>query len=364
MSENKRLKIGNFTAKIPVIQGGMGVGISLSSLAGAVAAEGGIGILSTAQIGYQEADFEQSPIKANMRAIQKEIKKARELAKGGIIGVNIMVATKNYAEYVKECVRAGVDLIISGAGLPMELPKIVKEEMEQFSENRESLRRPALVPIVSSKKAASLILKMWDKKEQQVPDAIVIEGARAGGHLGFKLEELEKFDGVEYDKEIKAIIETVKNYEEKYQKEIPVIIAGGILNKEQLDHYVAMGAAGVQVATPFVTTKECDADIRYKEAYINCQKEDIVIVKSPVGMPGRAIRNQFLEKVEEQGQIPVEKCYNCISTCDPQKTPYCITKALINAARGNIQEGLLFCGADAYLAKQITTVKEVLERYY
>lgn len=363
MSEKKALRIGNLLAKIPVIQGGMGVGISLSSLAGAVAQEGGIGILSTAQIGFRETDFEQNPLEANMRAIQKEVRRARELAKGGVIGVNIMVATKQYAEYVKEAVRAGVDLIISGAGLPMELPKIVKNEMEQLQEKMAQVHRPALVPIVSSKKAAALILKMWDRKEQETPDAIVIEGPRAGGHLGFKTEELEQMDSMDYDQEITAIIETVKPYEEKYGREIPIIIAGGILNKEQMEHYLSMGAAGIQVATPFVTTEECDADLRYKQAYINCKKEEIVIVKSPVGMPGRAIKNQFLERVAKEGRIPVEKCHHCISSCKPAETPYCITKALINAAEGKIEEGLLFCGADAYLADNITTVKEVLDRY-
>ena len=362
MSQKKGLQIGNLIAKIPVIQGGMGVGISLSSLAGAVAKEGAIGIISTAQIGYRESDFDENPLKANLRAIQKEVNRAREIACGGIIGVNIMVATKQYQEYVKAAVRAKVDLIISGAGLPMELPKIVREEWERLKKAGEQFVKPKLVPIVSSKKAANLILKMWDKKSQVVPDAIIVEGPRAGGHLGFSVEQLEHMEELHYEEEIKEIIETVKPYEAKYGQDIPVIVAGGILNKQQVDYYMEMGAAGVQVATPFVTTKECDADKRYKQAYINCKKEDIIIVKSPVGMPGRAINNAFQKRVQK-GRIPVKHCHSCIANCKPNEIPYCITEGLVNAAKGNIDDALLFCGADAYLADKITTVKEVLSRY-
>lgn len=358
------LQIGNLIAKLPIIQGGMGVGVSLSSLAGAVAKEGAIGIISTAQIGYREPDFDKTPIKANLRAIHQEVKKAREIAgDGGIIGVNIMVATKQYSEYVKEAVRAKVDLIISGAGLPIELPKIVKEEWERLKEAGEQIIKPKLVPIVSSKKAANVILKMWDKKDHVVPDAIVIEGPKAGGHLGFKKEELDHIDEMDYDCEIQKIIETVKSYEEKYNQKIPVIIAGGILNKEQFEHCLDMGASGIQVATPFVTTKECDADERFKQAYIACKQEDIIIVKSPVGMPGRALNNKFQKRVQEEGKIPVEHCHSCISMCKPAEIPYCITEGLIRAVKGDVENGLVFCGANAYLAKEITTVKEVLSRY-
>lgn len=364
MRKNKPLQIGDLVAKLPIIQGGMGVGVSLSSLAGAVAKEGAIGIISTAQIGYREPDFDKTPLKANLRAIHKEVKRAREIAgKGGIIGVNIMVATKKYSEYVKEAVRAKVDLIISGAGLPMELPKIVKEEWERLKESGEKSRKPKLVPIVSSKKAANIILKMWDKKEQVTPDAIVIEGPKAGGHLGFKQEELENIESFDYDNEIQKIMETVKVYEEKYNKKIPVIVAGGILNKEQLEHYLQMGAAGIQVATPFVTTKECDADERFKQAYISCKKEDIIIVKSPVGMPGRALNNKFQKRVQAEGKIPAQHCHSCISMCKPAKIPYCITEGLIRAVKGDVENGLVFCGANAYLADRITTVREVLSRY-
>ncbi len=347
----KGLKIGNLTAKLPIIQGGMGVGISLSSLAGAVSAKGGIGVISTAQIGFTEKDFDRNPLEANLKMIGEHIKRARKLAPSGILGVNIMVATQNYARYVKEAIKNGIDLIISGAGLPIELPEIAKGT------------RTKLVPIVSSLKAANVILKMWDKKNNVTPDALIIEGPKAGGHLGFLPEQLENIDDAAYDEEIKSIIALTKDYSTKYGKEIPVIVAGGVQNKQDMEHYFSLGAEGVQVATKFVTTEECDADIKYKQAYINCKKEDIVIVKSPVGMPGRAIKNAFMERVY-LGRIPIKRCHNCIKTCKPAETPYCITDALANAARGNIDEALLFCGANAYMEDKIRTVQDVLDDFF
>lgn len=347
----KALKIGNFTAKLPIIQGGMGVGISLSSLAGAVSAKGGIGVISTAQIGFSEPDFYKKPLEANLRMIGEHIRRARKLAPSGILGVNIMVATQNYAQYVKEAIKNGIDLIISGAGLPAELPEIAKGS------------KTKLVPIVSSLKAASVILKLWDRKNQIAPDALIIEGPKAGGHLGFTPKQLESISDAAYDREIKDIICLTKSYETKYGKDIPVIVAGGIQNKKDMEHYFSLGAQGIQVATRFVTTKECDAHINYKQAYIDCKKEDIVIVKSPVGMPGRAIKNAFMEKVI-MGRIPVKGCYNCIKTCNPALTPYCITEALTNAAKGIIDKALLFCGANAYMEDRIRTVQEVLEDYF
>jgi len=347
----KPLKIGNLTARLPIIQGGMGVGISLSSLAGAVSAQGGIGVISTAQIGFTEPDFNRNPLESNLRMIGEHIKRARKLAPEGILGVNIMVATQNYARYVKEAIKNGIDLIISGAGLPTELPEIAKGTQTK------------LVPIVSSLKAASIIFKMWDKKNNTTPDAIVIEGPKAGGHLGFKPEQLENIDEEAYDEEIRKIIELTKGYGAKYGKDIPVIVAGGVQNKQDMEHYLSMGADGIQVATKFVTTEECDADIKYKQAYINCKKEDIIIVKSPVGMPGRAIKNAFAERAS-MGRIPIKRCYNCIKSCNPAETPYCITDALENAARGNLEEALLFCGANAYMEDKIRTVKDVLADYF
>lgn len=348
--EIKPLIIGDLVAKIPVIQGGMGVGVSLSGLAGAVAAQGGIGILSTAQIGYRDPDFDSAPIACNLKAIRTELNKAREIARGGIVGVNIMVATKQYEEYVKAAVAAGADLIISGAGLPMNLPGLVSDAGTK------------LVPIVSSLKSTQVIIKYWLKKYNRLPDAIIIEGPLAGGHLGFSAEQLNDIENLRFDDEVQNIIQAVKQIENEHQFKIPVIMAGGVYTREDMEHYLELGASGVQMATRFVTTYECDADDAYKQSYINAGKEDIVIVKSPVGMPGRAILNSFMKKAAE-GKIPHGKCHLCINTCNPAKTPYCITDALVNAVSGNVNEALLFCGANAYRATKLEHVKDIMREF-
>lgn len=348
--ELKPLKIGELTAPIPVIQGGMGVGISLSGLAGAVAAEGGIGILSTAQIGYRYPGFDEHPIETNLHAIAKEIEKAREIAKGGIVGVNIMVATKCYEEYVKAAIEAGADLIICGAGLPMKLPDLAGNA------------KTKIAPIVSGVKSAEVIFKYWLKKYDRLPDLVVIEGPRAGGHLGFTIEQLEQTTVEEFDAEIVKIIERVNAYAAQKDATIPVVVAGGVYTREDAEHYANLGAAGVQMATRFVTTYECDASEAYKQAYINAKKEDIILVKSPVGMPGRAILNPFMQRAKE-GRIPHGKCHTCISTCKPAETPYCITEALVNAAKGDVDNALLFCGTNAYRAEKIVHVKEIMDEF-
>lgn len=349
--KSKALKIGDLIASVPVIQGGMGVGISLSGLAGAVAAEGGVGIISTAQIGYREPDFDTNPITANLRAIGKEIQKAKEIAKGGIIGVNIMVATQKYEEYVKAAVAAGVDLIISGAGLPVNLPDIVGKA------------KTKLAPIVSSLKSAQVIIRYWSKKYDRIPDLVVIEGPKAGGHLGFSLEQLNNPEYIaDYDGEIKRIIEYVKQTGAEKGADIPVVVAGGVYEREDLEHALCLGADGVQMATRFVTTKECDASDAYKQTYIDAKKEDIILVKSPVGMPGRAIRNLFMERASKE-KVPHGKCHLCVSTCKPGETPYCITDALLNAVKGKINEALLFCGTNAHRATRIETVKEIMDEF-
>lgn len=344
----KPLAIGNLIARFPIIQGGMGVGISRGKLAGAVAREGGIGIISTAQIGYDEPDFERHQMEANLRAIGKHLAFARQNACGGIVGVNIMVATKQYECYVRAACEAGTDVIISGAGLPITLPELVRGYHTRIA------------PIVSSLKATNVILKMWDRKYQTTADFIVIEGPRAGGHLGFTKEQLEQFDELSYEAEIKSIIAYKKEYEEKYQRRIPVIVAGGIFDREDIRHALSLGADGVQIASRFVVTEECDASEEYKQAYLGVRKENIQIVTSPVGMPGRAIFNSFLERVNVS-RIPVKKCFHCLEHCNPKETPYCITKALIEAVKGNIKEGLVFCGENIHRLKEMTTVRALFE---
>jgi nitronate monooxygenase len=341
------LKIGNLIAPIPIIQGGMGIGVSSSSLAAAVANAGGIGIISAAQLGYKEDDFIKNPLEANLRALKNHIALAKSKAVNGIIGINAMVATSNYEAHIKAALEAGVDLIISGAGLPTMLPKLVKGSSVKIA------------PIVSSLKAAKVILKLWDKHDNIAPDLVVIEGPKAGGHLGFKVEELEN-ENIDFDKSVVDIINETKKYAEKYNKEIPVVVAGGVFDGYDIAKYLKLGASGVQMATRFVATEECDASDEFKQAYINCKKEDIQIVKSPVGMPGRAVRNPFVKKAHAQGE-KVTHCYNCLTPCNPATTPYCISKALINAVNGKIDEGLIFCGENASRITKITTVKELMD---
>lgn len=381
------LKIGNLTASLPLIQGGMGIGISLGGLAGAVAREGAVGIISAAQIGFREPDFAKNPLAANLRAMKKEFEKAKALAPKGIIGFNIMVAMKHYEEYVKQAVKIGADLIISGAGIPSELPRFAASSDTK------------LVPIVSTNKAAKVVLRYWEKKYNRVPDMVVVEGPEAGGHLGFSLEELKQYghsrkeNGKEgnfaecvtaentcqakadslsecirnqesplnYESECQAILQTVEAYGDRHGKRIPVAAAGGIDTPEAASRMFSLGFDAVQAASRFVTTEECDADIRYKESYLHAGKEDIVLVKSPVGMPGRAIQNRLMEQVAAGKKFPPKHCYQCLKSCNPAEIPYCITEALMQAADGNVEEALLFCGAKAYKQKKLETVKEVIE---
>lgn len=352
-NENRKIgvpvKIGNLELKKPIIQGGMGIGISLGNLAGSVAKAGGMGIISAAQIGFKEEDFETNTKEANLRAIGKEYQKARKISSDGVVGFNIMVAMRHYEEYVKAAVKVGADIIISGAGLPTDLPKYVEGSNTKIA------------PIVSTEKSAKVILRYWDKKYKRTADMVVIEGPKAGGHLGFDREQLKMFSQEVYDEEIRRILEVVKEYENKYNVKIPVALAGGIGTAEEATHAFNLGADLIQVASRFVTTQECDADIRFKESYLNAKKEDIVIVQSPVGMPGRAILNSFMKKVMAGEKQLSKKCLGCLKNCNPKEIPYCITQALINAVQGNVEDGLLFCGSNIWRAEKIETVQEVID---
>lgn len=347
------LKIGEKTAEIPVIQGGMGVGVSLSRLAGAVAKEGGVGVISTAQIGFEDPDFKKDPAACNLRAIRSHIRKAKEIAGGhGMIGVNIMVALRHYREHVAEAAAAGADLIISGAGLPMDLPALVGTDSPV-----------KIAPIVSSGRAAQLILKMWAHRYQRTADAIVVEGPEAGGHLGFSGEDLLTPGKIDFDREVRQVIQIKKAYEQQFKKKIPVIVAGGIFDREDIAHAAALGADGVQIASRFVATEECDASDAYKQAYIQAKESDITIIKSPVGMPGRALKNALIRKLE-QTKEPVSRCYQCLQKCDPATVPYCITSALIRAVRGDVENGLVFCGANVGKIHQMTTVPQLMRELF
>ncbi len=340
------LHIGDLVAKIPIVQGGMGVGISLSGLSSAVANEGGIGVIAAAMIGMDEPDILTNPREANVRALKKEIRKARVQTKG-LLGVNVMVALTHYIELVKAAVEEKIDFIFAGAGLPLDLPKYLQNTTTS-----------KLVPIVSSARAAELLCKKW-ARFAYIPDAIVVEGPMAGGHLGLKKEQLFSPE-FNLEKLVSEVLEAVRPFGQDYGKPIPVIAAGGIYSGGDIYRFLRLGAAGVQMATRFVATHECDASIAFKQAYINATKEDIVIIESPVGLPGRAINNEFLKAVKRGEKIPFTCPYHCIRTCDRKNSPYCIALALMNAKKGNLKCGFVFSGQNAYRVDRIVSVKELI----
>lgn len=340
------LEINGHSMTVPVIQGGMGVGISLSRLAGAVAATGAMGVISSANAGYREADFATNPAAANLRALAAEIAKAREIAQGrGLVGVNVMVATRQYAEAVKCAVAAGADAVICGAGLATDLPELVADGAA------------LIAPIVSGGKAARTICRLWDRRYGRVPNFVVVEGPLAGGHLGFKREELDcPPDLLEILPEVKAAI---AEFAEKYGRKIPVFAAGGVFDGADAAKVMAAGADGVQAATRFICTPECDAAEGYKQVMLAAKAEDVVIVKSPVGMPGRALKSPLMERAAA-GRVAPEHCSGCIVTCKPQETPYCITEALIAAVKGDWERGLFFCGGNVGRITRMQTAAEIV----
>jgi len=347
------LRIGDLEAKVPVVQGGMGVGVSLSGLASAVGNAGGIGVIATPGIGQFEPDCHTNPIEANRRALRKEILQARSQT-SGLIGVNVMVALSDFGGLIQCSVDAGANVVLLGAGLPTSLPdSLPLDGLAQVSTK--------FIPIVSSARAAELVFKTWKKRYNHVPDAVVVEGPMAGGHLGFKREQIFDPDFA-LEKILPPVIETIKSYEDQFGKQIPVIAAGGIYTGQDIYNIMQLGASGVQMGTQFVTTDECDASPAFKEAYIDCEKDDIIIINSPVGLPGRAIRGSFFDRVMS-GVKEKFKCeWKCLRSCDFKKVPYCIAQALTNAKKGLLDEGFAFAGANAYRAEKIISVQELIDK--
>lgn len=349
------LSFGDMKAKLPIIQGGMGVGISLSGLASAVANEGGVGVIATSMIGMRDPLRAKDPEAADHRGLIEEIRAARAKMTDGLLGVNIMCALTNYGDMVRTSIKEGVDVIISGAGLPMDLPSYLREVSDEMKQDMKT----KLVPIVSSGRAANILCKKWMKKFDYLPDGFVVEGPKAGGHLGFKAEQLDKPE-FQLEKIVTDVIDAVKPFREKHNKDIPVIAAGGVYSGEDIAKFLELGASGVQMGTRFVATHECDADENFKRAYVNAQKEDVTIIKSPVGLPGRALKNSFLDAVATGLKKPKKCVHKCLHSCAEEKSPYCIAQALVNAYRGKLKHGFAFAGANAYLVDKIISVKELM----
>ena len=340
------LQIGDVTARIPIIQGGMGVRVSLAGLAAAVANEGGIGTIASVGLGDIEAaklDFERTC----REALIHELRKAKSLT-DGLLAVNVMGVLSNAKDLILATAREGIRLIVSGASLPLKLPEMVEDS------------GALLLPIISSGRAADLVLRTWDKRYQRTADAIIIEGPLAGGHLGFSMEQLQEPEKYSLSILLPEVLEVIKRFEDKYGRKIPVIVGGGIYDGADIARMLQAGAAGVQMATRFVCTVECEVAQEFKQAYLDANEEDIVLIKSPVGLPGRAIRNQFLKNLEMGLQEKINCPYRCLSTCNVAEARYCIALALINAYLGDMNKGLVFCGQNAHRLHKIVTVKELI----
>jgi len=341
------LTIGDLTVRIPIVQGGMGVGISLSKLASAVAEAGGIGVIAAAGIGMGKPGYATHFIETNNQALREEIRAARGKTSGAL-GVNIMVALTNYVDLVTTAVQEGIDAIFSGAGLPLDLPAHLPEGC-----------RTKLIPIVSSARAAIILCKKWLARFGRVPDAFVVEGPLAGGHLGFKPNQLSD-PAHSLEIVVPEVIAGVAPYTAPDGRPIPVIAAGGVYTGADIRKYLLMGAAGVQMGTRFVATDECDADQAFKQSYIDAHEEDIVIIQSPVGLPGRAVNNPFLEEASKGNKRPKTCPFNCVHSCDHKTTPYCIMLALMNAKKGHLEHGFAFAGQNAWRVTEIVPVKQLI----
>lgn len=344
------MKLGNRELALPLIQGGMGVGVSMGGLAGAVAAEGAMGTLSTADAGWNEPDFAAHPQQANLRALRREVQRAKRLAAGaGLVAVNAMVATRQYADSVRTALEAGADAIVSGAGLPLELPAL--------AEGFEAL----LAPIVSSPRAAQLICRTWAKRYGRVPDFVVLEGCQAGGHLGFEEADLLSGRCAPLSRLIPEVLAALRPFEEKFGRAIPLFCAGGVATGAEMARCTRLGAAGAQLATRFIATEECDAGQGYKDVLLAARPEDLRIIHSPVGMPGRAVNSPLVQRLAAGMRQPPAHCSGCIKSCRPAETPFCITHALIEAVKGNWEEGLFFSGSRVDLVDRMRTVPDLID---
>lgn len=350
----KPLIIGDLEIKIPIIQGGMGVRVSTSSLAVSVANCGCGGTIASVGLAPDTEETKADVFKACREHLQKEIRSARRLS-DGVIGVNIMVALSNYEDMVRTTVKEKADYIISGAGLPISLP--------EFTEGS-SIK---LIPIVASARGAKLLLKTWKRRYNRVPDAFVVEGALAGGHIaGYSLEELKSLKGKMgseslLENTVKDVLGLVGEYEKEYGVNIPVIAAGGIYDGKDVSKFLKIGAKGVQIGTRFVATFECSVADEFKQLYIKANEDDLVCIQSPVGMPARAIRTKFLDEILRGERKEFTCKYQCLRTCDPATVQYCIAKALIDAVEGDIDNAVVFAGTNVSRVKKIVFVKELID---
>ena len=357
--ELKPLKIGKYEIKYPIFQGGMGLGISWDKLAGNVSLEGGLGIISSVGTGYYEnrkfidKELNAKPFGSenfySTRGLRAVIENARKICGDLPLGVNIMYAANDYARVVKDACEAGINIIVSGAGLPTNLP--------EFTQNFKEI---ALVPIVSSAKALKIICKRWLQRYERLPDAVVLEGPLSGGHQGFTYEQCldPEFSLFNLIPQVKAEI--------KEWGDFPLIAAGGIWDKNDIEKAISLGANGVQMGTRFIGTHECDADIGFKEVLLAAEEKDIEIIKSPVGYPARGIRTNLINLVDKRMGPKIQCISNCVSPCqrgkEAKQVGYCIADRLFDAYSGKKESGLFFTGANGYKLKELISVKELMHK--
>lgn len=344
-SQLPTLKIGDLEICPPVIQGGMGVRVSKAGLAAAVSNEGGLGVIASVGLGDYENQSREEAIKSSETALIQEIELARKNTTGPL-GVNIMGALSHFDGLVEAAVTAKIDVIISGAGLPVTLP--------QFTQGTNI----KLIPIISSVRTLELICKRWKKRYDRTPDAVIVEGPMAGGHIGYTFEELADGTVSSLDTILKEVIE----YANTFDTPIPVIAAGGIFDGADIDRVLSLGAAGVQMATRFVCTTECDVHENFKQAYLDATKDDITLIKSPVGLPGQVIDSPFVQKIKNGETVPFKCPYKCLRSCDPKTAPYCIAQVLAKASSGKMDEAFAFAGSNAYRCNEIVSVKTLMQQ--
>ena len=356
----KPLKIGKYFIEKPIIQGGMGVGISWDQLAGSVSKEGGLGVISSVGTGiYENRAYakrvlgEGRPYEAenfySKDALFKIFENARAICADKPLACNVLYAQSDYNRIVKDACEAGANIIITGAGLPLTMPEATKDYPDV-----------ALVPIVSTAKALRILCKRWQKTHNRLPDAVIVEGPLSGGHQGFKYDECFMAKN-QLEEILPPVIKEAKNW-----GEMPVIAAGGIWNKEDIERMISLGANGVQMGTRFIGTKECDASDAFKQVIIDSKEENIKLFKSPVGYPARGVKTKLHELIEK-GEAPKIKCIsNCVTPCnrgqEAKVVGYCIADSLSDAYDGKLDTGLFFTGANGYKLKEIITVKELMDK--
>lgn len=341
------LKIGHLKLDPPFILGGMGVRSTDHPLVAAVANCGMAGTIASVGLIRRECRG-QAYIEESNAGLVEEIRLSRELS-DGVIGVNIMVALTNYDELVKTAVKEKVDYIISGAGLPLGLPALAKDS------------GVCLIPIVSSARTAEIVCRRWWNRDKCLPDALVVEGALAGGHLGFSYEEALEWTDRTLESVCAEVIQVAQKYEEETGKHIPVIAAGGVFDGADIARLFKIGVEGVQMATRFLATDECSLPMNCKQLIIDAGEDDMAIIKSPVGLPGRAIKNDLVKRILRGERMPISCPYHCLRTCNPGEAPFCIAAALVSAHKGDDINGLIMAGRNAHRIHEIVPVRKLVD---